>query len=777
MNVTIVDKYSAGLNPKALCAEHSNKWENDCRNCTRAQSQRDPTWHNSGPLPVALEHHYDDDAHFVQYHLEGQDMCPRLSKRSLTWLAEQDMHVRMGAMAFDVDGPNHEASPEWRQAERKKIGTMVRAGNPVAWYDTNGGYRLVWSLPEPLSVDVWVQRRAALAIMLREYGIEPDTGAADWTRLFRLPFVHRDGENTWEDPALRSASLMAPPPPPKTGATVHTFQGISQASIPVAVREKVGVRSGGRNTALTRMAGQWRRMGFEPLQILALLQEWNARKCDPPLPEDEVERIAESSSTWEAPAQQMAVEEEEKGGAGCEYASLDPLKSGSERELMGRLKDDLEANSFGAPLIFASGCLWRWRQTHWRALTEPVIRDLLGRYEGWPVIKGVDKDGNPRVSDLKIPHSKAKSVAAMLGDTLVAEEEQRQETGSDRASWFDEDAAVGIGFVNGFVDATGKLVPHHWTHRNTFRLPINYAPGRRPALFIDTLLKGCLRDHPDTDGAIQLIREWLGVALLGLSTTFQVALMLHGSGNNGKSTLLDIVGHLFNGRRSSITPQKLGEEQYIAKLHGVLLNVITECPSSELLVSEGTKAAISGDELTAKIVFREPFAFRPRAGHIFAANQLPPVRDMTDGFFRRFLVIGFNRKLKKSEVDRTLKQRILDTELEDIAAWLVQGGLQAVERGSFKVPDEVVLATKAWREDSNPVAVFLKDQWSELRGIKQMQFRQLFERFKPWAASANYRPIGLRTFGDRLRSCDDLVEVTRKSGGMQVVFKKHLAVA
>ena len=58
------------------------------------------------------------------------------------------------------------------------------------------------------------------------------------------------------------------------------------------------IREGQRNDSLTRIAGGLRRQGLGEEEIYTALQEVNARRCDPPLPEDEVRRIAHSVARY-----------------------------------------------------------------------------------------------------------------------------------------------------------------------------------------------------------------------------------------------------------------------------------------------------------------------------------------------------------------------------------------------------------------------------------------------------------------------------------------------
>lgn len=59
------------------------------------------------------------------------------------------------------------------------------------------------------------------------------------------------------------------------------------------------IAAGQRNTELTRLAGAMRRRGFDAVAIEAALQRHNIACCSPPLPADEVRRIAQSVGRYE----------------------------------------------------------------------------------------------------------------------------------------------------------------------------------------------------------------------------------------------------------------------------------------------------------------------------------------------------------------------------------------------------------------------------------------------------------------------------------------------
>jgi hypothetical protein len=55
-----------------------------------------------------------------------------------------------------------------------------------------------------------------------------------------------------------------------------------------------GVSEGQRDCSIARLAGMLLRHFLDPVVVLELLQAWNAVKCSPPLPAEDVERIVNS---------------------------------------------------------------------------------------------------------------------------------------------------------------------------------------------------------------------------------------------------------------------------------------------------------------------------------------------------------------------------------------------------------------------------------------------------------------------------------------------------
>jgi len=111
------------------------------------------------------------------------------------------------------------------------------------------------------------------------------------------PSVHPSGAvYRWD-----KAEILSLPP-----AAILPSANSARAATPAAAPAKV-IPEGGRNQALTSLAGTLRRRGLEAAEIVAALTAVNATRCRPPLAEAELHTIAASVGRYQ-PAQPIATE-------------------------------------------------------------------------------------------------------------------------------------------------------------------------------------------------------------------------------------------------------------------------------------------------------------------------------------------------------------------------------------------------------------------------------------------------------------------------------------
>jgi P4 family phage/plasmid primase-like protien len=262
-----------------------------------------------------------------------------------------------------------------------------------------------------------------------------------------------------------------------------------------------------------------------------------------------------------------------------------------------------------------------------------------------------------------------------------------------------------------------------------------------------------------------LLRDFIGACLFGMAPSFQKALMLVGSGANGKSVFLDAVSALFpKGAIVSIAPQDLGDDSKGAALAEALVNIVSETPDRRLLHSDTFKAVIAGDNITRRQLYQTPITFRPKAGHIFAANRLPLSTDTTDGFWRRWLVVQFGRTFPVAEQNPNLA-RELTAEVEQLAIvlWALDGAHNLFKAGGYTVPESSKRLTDEWRSDSNPVELWLGECCELGRGWSPSA--HCYQDYRRWCKASGFEPLNIKNFGTRMVEAG--VSKRRLSAGVQ----------
>lgn len=145
------------------------------------------------PLRQALERAHPDDRHFVAYaprRLDGH--LARLNThategRAAVWdrLDDLDGPIEIRLLVGDIDAPGHEPTPRWRRNTEALLDA-----SPYSYYATRGGYRILALPEEPFALTCAVDA---------DHGLVLDRACKDWTRLYRLPNVVRDGETQTAD--------------------------------------------------------------------------------------------------------------------------------------------------------------------------------------------------------------------------------------------------------------------------------------------------------------------------------------------------------------------------------------------------------------------------------------------------------------------------------------------------------------------------------------------------------------------------------------------------
>jgi putative DNA primase/helicase len=304
-----------------------------------------------------------------------------------------------------------------------------------------------------------------------------------------------------------------------------------------------------------------------------------------------------------------------------------------------------------------------------------------------------------------------------------------------------------INLINGILDVTTRdLALHSPDFLSPIQIPVRHDPQAECPTWC-SFIEGVFPD--DAEAIAWEIPAWL----MTPDTSVQKAILLLGEGANGKSTYLSAVV-AFIGRRntSALSLHRLEQDKFAAaRLVGKLANVCPDLPSDDLASTSTFKAITGGDGMEAERKFQESFEFVPFSRLVFSANHPPKSQDGSSGFFRRWLVVPFDRTFQAGHPN-TLGREVLDKILADPdelsgvlnKALDALGGLRS--RGGFSESDSTRRALTEFRETTDPLAVWL-DANTDAEPDGLVPCDRLLRAYNDDAVAKGHRPMTKNQFG------------------------------
>ncbi len=565
--------------------------------------------------------------------------------------------------------------------------------------------------------------------------------------------------DSWVDLMLPAAAPAQPPQQTRVTHTPMRMDARERASRWLAQAEPAVSGQGGHSRTLAVAVAIARGFDLGPDGAYDLLaSEWNQR-CQPPWSEKDLRR--KCSEAWrvgsmpigekltdrddyrphvarddgppawlmDAPPVEMmeppVIEHEEEKPKRKKRERPPGVLDGTHEGIARHVVDHMA--SIHGPMIYDEGDFYSYSYGVWtRIATKP---DMWGAVQALNAVP-VGEDGKP----LNVTKGLVESVLALAAAALT------------RVDFFAE-APPGLAFSDGFltlVHGRLELVPHSPEHRCRHRFDVSYRDameGHCPR-FVQALDEWGLSERQRC-----LIGEWIGLMMLGLSTSLGsgLVLVLVGEGNDGKSVLIETMeGIVPRSWQAHVGMQDLAGRFAGIDLVGKRLNTVADGSKSEFHDSAKLKLVTTGGSLRVEQKNQPAFNAVMRAAFCFSFNELPRFSDDSRGMLRRFRggVVPFTKQVEKP--DKLLKYRLIE-EAHGIVGWAIGLAAEMIKRGAWTEIESD--AFNEWRKDSNPV-----EQWLEERTLpgSWSQASACYSDYKGWALRSGYSAPSIKVFGARL---------------------------
>ena len=304
---------------------------------------------------------------------------------------------------------------------------------------------------------------------------------------------------------------------------------------------------------------------------------------------------------------------------------------------------------------------------------------------------------------------------------------------------------------NGTINLeTGQLQKHQQQDLITKITNTNYDPDAKCPRWIKFLNE----IFNNNQNLIKFMQRAIGYALTS-EIREHVLLVLHGTGRNGKSTLLetmiDILGDYAKPSAPDLLMQKRNDTHptEIAELKGMRFVACIETEEGHRMKEALVKRLTGGDTQKGRFIHQDWFEFRQTHKLFLAVNRKPDIRGTDEGIWSRIRLIPFDIKIDDDKQDLKLGEKLIKEEAPGILAWAVQGCLDWQKEGLGN-PQEVRLASTNWREDADVIGRFI-EECCIIKETAQVQGGLLYNTYKEWCENQGERSNNNNIFSERFR--------------------------
>ena len=314
---------------------------------------------------------------------------------------------------------------------------------------------------------------------------------------------------------------------------------------------------------------------------------------------------------------------------------------------------------------------------------------------------------------------------------------------------FDSDHDL-IGCQNGVLNLrTGELSQQPGSIV-TRRIAAVYDPNAKCPQFLKFLNEIFKGDQE----VISYLRRCMGYTLQG-GVQEQCLFVCIGSGRNGKSTFLNILGKLmgdYSGSlpMASLMDKKFGSDQTndLATLRGKRFIACQEGEASSKLAEAKVKLLTGGDKISARLLYQNFKDFWPTHKLWLATNELPRIDGNDEGIWRRMQdIIRFPVTIPQEEVDLELGNK-LSKEFAGTLNFAIEG-YQDWKETRLKRPSIVVMEYRDYRSSSDTVGSFIEACCIVDRSAKSST-ADLYNSYSTWCDHSGLVVVSKSMFGKNL---------------------------
>ena len=306
---------------------------------------------------------------------------------------------------------------------------------------------------------------------------------------------------------------------------------------------------------------------------------------------------------------------------------------------------------------------------------------------------------------------------------------------------------------NGVVDLKRmKLLP--FSHKYVFDTTIDtaYSPNIKEACIDGWTPSKWLNDLACGNEQIKLLLLQVIADAVNGNYSRRKAILLYGNGSNGKGTFQALIENIVGLQNcANLKINQFGERFALSQLIGKTVVIGDDLGAGIYIDDSGAfNSVITNDAVLIEFKGQQMFSARLYCTVIQSTNEMPKMRNRSDGTYRRLIIVPFNAKFQGDGDNWKIKDEYINR--DDVKEWFLQEALK-LKFDKFIEPDISKDLLEQYKQENDPVADFKANVFDELvaSGMSRIPTGMLYEIFCNYCEQQNYKKWSQKSFNKQLK--------------------------
>ncbi|MDC3412543.1 phage/plasmid primase, P4 family [Terrihalobacillus insolitus] len=309
-----------------------------------------------------------------------------------------------------------------------------------------------------------------------------------------------------------------------------------------------------------------------------------------------------------------------------------------------------------------------------------------------------------------------------------------------------EQDAFPIRFHNDWVMDENEVIPVE-SDFTPFNLDVDYDEHAYDE-HVDQFLDFVTKNRPDLR---KVLEEMFGHILMTSSFPHKAFFLAGESGSNGKSTLLEMLNSFIGELGNTLSLEDFNESFHVATLDGKLVNIGDDIDAAYLERSKNFKTLVSGNTISVRRMYGEPFKLKNKATLIFTCNEMPTFKDKSGGIARRLVIIPCDNRV--TEVDPHIDEKLSSENAKSYLLNLAIAGMERImEQGAISYSKTIEETTIKYLTENDSVLSYINDREANGKTIEGHTVDTVYLQYQMYCEENGLKAVGKTAMGRRINS-------------------------